>query len=41
MPVSEEGSECVPVEDDGSKEFEEIWQGVQDGRTLRRKESRP
>ena len=40
MPVSEAGSECVPVEDDGSEEFEEIWQAVQDGRTLRRQEGR-
>ena len=41
MPVSEAGSECVcPVEDDGSKEFEEIWQAVQGGRTLRRQEGR-
>jgi L-alanine-DL-glutamate epimerase-like enolase superfamily enzyme len=38
MPISEAGSECVPVEDDGSKEFEEIWQAVQDGATLWRRE---
>lgn len=38
MPISEAGSECVPVEDDGSKRFQQIWEAVQDGATLRRKE---
>ena len=38
MPVSEAGSACVPVEDDGSKEFGKIWQAVQGGRTLIRHE---
>ena len=38
MPISEAGSECVPVEDDGSKEFEKTWKAVQGGATLRRHE---
>ena len=38
MPVSEAGSECVPVEDDGSKSFAAIYDAVQDGNTLRRVE---
>ena len=38
MPVSEAGSQCVPVEDDGSKAFAKIWEAVQDGATLRRRE---
>jgi L-alanine-DL-glutamate epimerase-like enolase superfamily enzyme len=40
MPISEAGSQCVPVEDDGSKAFEKIWQAVRDGATLRRHEGR-
>jgi hypothetical protein len=40
MPISEAGSECVPVEDDGSKAFAKIWEAVQDGATLRRQEGR-
>jgi len=38
MPVSEAGSECVPVEDDGSREFAAIYDAVQDGSTVRRLE---
>jgi L-alanine-DL-glutamate epimerase-like enolase superfamily enzyme len=40
MPISEAGSQCVPVEDDGSKAFEKIWEAVQDGATLRRNEGK-
>ena len=40
MPVSEAGSGCVPVEDDGSKDFNRIWQAVQNGHTLIRHEPR-
>ncbi len=40
MPVSEAGSQCVPVEDDGSKAFAKIWDAVQGGATLRRHEGR-
>lgn len=38
MPISEAGSECMPVEDDGSKSFAAIYDAVQDGNTLRRVE---
>ena len=38
MPVCESGSECLPVADDGSREFAEIYEAVQDGGTLRRVE---
>ena len=41
MPISEAGSQCVPVEDDGSKGFAEIWKAVEGGGTLRRREGRP
>jgi galactonate dehydratase len=40
MPVCEPGSECVPVEDDGSRAFAQIWDAVQDGHTLRRVEKK-
>ncbi|MEE2833924.1 MAG: mandelate racemase/muconate lactonizing enzyme family protein [Candidatus Latescibacterota bacterium] len=40
MPISEAGSQCVPVEDDGSKAFAKIWDAVQGGATLRRHEGR-
>ena len=36
MPVCESGSECLPVEDDGSREFAQIYEAVQDGGTFRR-----
>lgn len=38
MPVSEAGSSCDPLEDDGSQEFAAIHAAVQDGGTLRRME---
>jgi hypothetical protein len=40
MPISEAGSQCVPVEDDGSRTFAKIWEAVQDGATLRRHEGK-
>ena len=39
MPVCEAGSACLPVEDDGSKAFDKIWNAVQDGATMRLRES--
>jgi hypothetical protein len=39
MPICEEGSACVPVEDDGSKAFDRIWNAVQGGVTMRLRES--
>ena len=38
MPICESGSECLPVEDDGSREFAQIYEAVRDGGTLRRVE---
>ena len=40
MPVSEAGSSCVPLEDDGSKAFAKIWEAVQGGHTLMRHEAK-
>ena len=40
MPVCERGSVMLPVEDDGSKKFKEIWEAVKDGNTLRRYEGK-
>jgi hypothetical protein len=40
LPVCERGSVTLPYEDDGSKRFKEIWEAVQDGKTLRRFEGR-
>jgi L-alanine-DL-glutamate epimerase-like enolase superfamily enzyme len=38
MPVCETGSNLVPVEDDGSKEFAAVYAATRDGSTLRRVE---
>ena len=40
MPICEPGSECVPVEDDGSRAFAQIYDAVQDGHTLRKIEKK-
>ena len=40
LPVCERGSVTLPYEDDGSKKFKQIWEAVQDGKTLRRFEGR-
>jgi L-alanine-DL-glutamate epimerase-like enolase superfamily enzyme len=40
MPVCEAGSECVPVEDDGSQTFAAIFDAVQGGSTLRQIEKK-
>ncbi len=39
MPISEAGSSCEPLEDDGSPEFDAIYQAVQHGGTVRRLEA--
>lgn len=36
QPVCESGAACVPVEDDGSQEFQTLWEAVQNGGTVRR-----
>ena len=38
MPVCEAGSAADPLEDDGSKAFQKIYEAVQDGGTVRRRE---
>ncbi len=38
MPICEAGSVLLPYEDDGSKKFEQIWDALQGGKTLRRVE---
>lgn len=40
MPVCEAGSALLPYEDDGSREFKQIWEAVKDGSTLRRFEGK-
>jgi L-alanine-DL-glutamate epimerase-like enolase superfamily enzyme len=40
MPICEVGSSLLPYEDDGSKQFKQVWDAVQDGNTLRRFEGK-
>ena len=38
MPISEAGSSLEPLPDDGSEQFEALYQATRDGNTLRRVE---
>ena len=38
MPICEKGSECLPVEDDGSEQFDSLYKSLQEGHTIRRSE---
>ena len=38
MPICEKGSECLPVEDDGSEQFDSLYNSLQEGHTIRRSE---
>ncbi|MEM7131324.1 MAG: mandelate racemase/muconate lactonizing enzyme family protein [Chloroflexota bacterium] len=39
QPICEKGSTCDPVADDGSRDFDELYQSTQNGRVVRRRRS--